>query len=63
MQLHMLNWQCFIYVNIAQLGLRREILIIQFANMYPGCQRDFVTKKKKKKSEKHSTRNINYFSQ
>lgn len=55
MQLHMLNWQCFIYLNIAQLGLRYKILIIQFANIYPGCQMDFVTKKKEKKETQKTT--------
>jgi len=67
MHLHMLHWQCFRCLNLAQPGLRHEILIIQFANIFPGCQSHFATKKNppknKKNPPKNSTRNTNYFSQ
>lgn len=52
MQLHMLNWQRFRCLNIAQPGLRHEFLIIQFANIFPGCQRHFA-KEKKAQHKKH----------
>lgn len=44
----MLNWQCFRCSNIAQTGLRHEILIIQFASIFSGCQSHFAKKKEKK---------------
>lgn len=47
----MLNWQCFRCLNVAQPGLRHEILIIQFANIFLGCQSHFATKKAQQ--EKH----------
>lgn len=56
MQLHMLNWQCFRCLNVAQPGLSHEILIIQFANIFFGCQSHFATKKPSKRS-------MNYISQ
>lgn len=58
MWLHMVNGQCFRCLNIFQPALRHEIVIIQFANTFPGCQSHFATRKqkdwkKKKKKAQH----------
>lgn len=63
LQLHMLKWHCFRCLNIAQHGLRHEILIIQFANIFPGCQSHFDTKIIIIIVKKPSKRNKNYVSQ
>lgn len=51
----MLNWQCFRCLNIAQPGLRHEILIIQFANIFHfflAVKATLLQRKKKKAQHK-----------
>lgn len=53
MWLHMVNGQCFRCLNTFEPALRHEIVIIQFANTFPGCQNHFATRKKKQKKTQH----------
>lgn len=48
----MLNWRRFKCLNIAQPGLRHEILIIQSANIFPGIKATLLNKKIKKAQHK-----------